>query len=103
MFTEKQKEKLKSNWGDKAECLECEALHKFIIHSGRWECYLLGMNPENEDEIYCIWNGYNLSAEKGFLNFIMNIYDERGDNPILDKSFRPRKASEIFKNLRDER
>jgi hypothetical protein len=97
---EKIRNRLKSNWGDCMHAMECYAEVKLITPKARWGAYLLAMNPEDEDEIFVLWEQVNpLPPEIYSFRDLHYLYDEEGEYPIIDEEYRPRKALNIFKRL----
>ncbi len=100
MLTEKQKDKLKSNWGEKADSLQCLAEVRIYDPCSNWQCYIYAMNPENEDEIKCIIEGFIVSIEEKWqMSSIENLYNSNGESVKIDEEYRPKRADEVFKNL----
>ena len=102
MLSESQTEKLKANWGAKADALACYAEVRLFDPCSAWQCFILAMNPQDEDEIHCIiqtsprdipeiciWNREELSM-------LFNIHGE----PVqIDTDYRPMQASQLLKKL----
>lgn len=101
MLTQKQIQKLKDNWGDKAECLSCNAEVRFFDPLSKWECYIYAINPFYEDEIYCIVKGFDVEASNWRMSELLKQFNEHGQPPQLDKEFRPMRASVLFKKLNE--
>jgi len=99
MLNEKQKQKLKKNWGVLADTLECLAEVRVYDPLSSWESYILAMNPEDEDEIFCIIKGCNVEACQWRLTEMQAMHNSGGDHVKVDKEYKPRKASEIYKIL----
>ena len=51
MIPAKVYEKLKSNWGPRAESLHCFAEYKLCGKSGKWAWYLLAVDPEDDETV----------------------------------------------------
>lgn len=99
MLSDQQKDKLKSYWGDKATSMNCLAEVRVYDPLSSWACYIYAMNPDNEDEISCIINGFTVEAVEWCLSELQSRYNEQGDSPQLDHEYRPRRAAELFKYL----
>ena len=99
MLGDKIKEKLKENWGDKADSLECYAEVRVFDPLSPWECFIYAMNPENEDEISCIVRGFEVEVMQWSLSELASRFNSNGDCVQLDYEYRPRKASHIYKML----
>ena len=104
MLNDKQKEKLKNQWGDKADALACFAQVRVYDSLSDWQCYIFAVNPENENEIQCLisggknlepivtpWSMYELSL----------LYNSNGDGVLVDYDFRPREVAIILKKLNE--
>lgn len=102
MFNETQIEKLKSNWGARAEALACYAEVRLFDPSSAWQCYLLAMNPDNTDEVNCMISANSkVSPEisNWSLQEIFSLYNSEGEGVKIDEDYRPRRAAELFKKL----
>ena len=98
MLLDGLKERLKANWGPMCEAMECFAEGRLYDAKTGWECYLLGMSLD-EEELCCLING-----RFEYVNHwdLMNTFNDYGEYLTLDKSFRKRKAIEIFKRMRKD-
>jgi hypothetical protein len=104
MLNDKQKEKLKSSWGDKAEALDCLAEVRVYDPLSDWQCYIYAMNPDNENEILCLISlGKNLFPvfSEWTMHEISLLYNSHGENAEIDLEYRPRNINEIYKKLRE--
>ena len=98
-----QKEKLKNNWGDKANSMACFVETRVYDPLSSWECYIYALNPIDEDQILCIINGLTVEVTDWTMKELFALFNEHGDPPRVDVEFKPRRASEIFKQLNDKR
>lgn len=90
MLTEKMKEKLKSNWGDKASALDCYAEVRFIDRLSRWSCYIFALDPVTEDSIMCfIPHSYYDEIMEWSLKDLYSCYDKEGEPLTIDEEYRP--------------
>lgn len=99
MLNTKQKDKLKANWGDKASAMACMAEVRVYDPLSPWECYIYALNPEDEDEICCIINGFSLEICEWRLSEIATRFNAEGEAVQMDNEYRPRRAAELFKIL----
>lgn len=99
MFTDKQKEKLKVSWGDKADSLACYAEVRIFDPLSRWQCYIYAMNPADENDIACIIAGESLEICDWQVSEIQKAYNAEGESPVIDTEYRPMRAAELFKKL----
>lgn len=100
MISEQMKEKLKHNWGEKADALHCFCEVKIQEPAGRWECYIYAINPEDEDQCMGIMKFNTMvSAQEWSIQDLMHTYNYKGEYPIIDKEFRRRKADVLYKKL----
>lgn len=99
MLTETLKNKLKANWGERADCLACNAEVRIFDPLSAWECYLYAMNPHDEDEIACILNGCFVSINRWSVKELQAVYNSSGLPPIIDCDYRPLQAQELYKKL----
>lgn len=96
------KDKLMSNWGDQAEALACFAEARFYDKASTWECFLLAIDPDDEDTVKCIVKTNakaHPTVETWSLQSIFSCFNEYGETPTLDNDFKPRRAAELFKSL----
>lgn len=96
MISNNIKQKLRDNWGERAEALECYAEVKFIDPLSSWCCYVIAMD---EEMLHCIFYSDAMGVEVGYitLNDLNNMYNEEGEAPQIDKEYRPMKASTILR------
>lgn len=95
------KEKLKKNWGDKANALDCYAEVKLIDPLSSWACYIYAMDSE-EQVIHCLIYS-DLNGPQVYIIDIAHIYsmyNENGDHPILDEEFRRMKVNTLLRRLK---
>jgi len=103
MLSDKQKEKLMENWGEKAECLTCNAEVRVYDPLSSWECYIYAMNPENNDEILCLISGFYVELCGWYMTELESCYNMIGEPPQLDSEYRPRQVSSLLKLITDRR
>lgn len=102
MISEKQKELLKSNWGDKTDSLECKAIVRLFCDKSKWECYIISMNPDDEDEIMCLTKPFDddyAFVEPWSLQEISLLYNLEGEFVRSDKEFVPRYVKYLIKKM----
>ncbi len=102
MINHNQKQKLLSNWGDKAESMACMAEVRVYDPISSWECYLYAMNPEDEDQIMCLLKTSKCDpaiTEFGSINWLNALFNEHGENVKIDPEYRPKRTAELFKQL----
>lgn len=99
---EKAIEKLKANWGEKAESLAAIAELRVFDPLSTWECYIFAMNPQDEDEISCILHGFTVEVCNWRLSELASHFNAEGESPIVDREYRPRKAETILRMLRGQ-
>lgn len=98
------KEKLKKNWGERAEALQCLAEIRLYDPLSPWQCYILALDPEDETTVFCIISGGNnleAMATTWTLYEIAMLYNAYGEGVKIDQEYRPRKAEIIFKELQE--
>jgi hypothetical protein len=100
MIPSDTKERLLANWLV-ADSMACYAECKIYDPLSRWACYILAINPLNEDEILCIFTGLGVTIETYSMSSIRHMYNTQGEPPQLDKEYRRMWASELFKKLND--
>ncbi len=105
MLSNKQIEKLKANWGEKADSVFCMAEIRLYDPLSLWECYLLSLNPDDEDEVVCIVKiGRNCSpsVETWSLKNIRGLFNQNGEGVLVDEEYRPRFSTELIKQLKEQ-
>lgn len=100
MITQKTKEALKKNWGEKADTLNCYAEVKLIDPLSSWACYIFAMN-ETEELIHCLLYSAALGVEiyTQYIYDIYSMYNEHGENPTIDNEYRRTRVTEILRRL----
>jgi len=102
-LSDKIKEVLKGNWGEKADALNCYAEIKFIDPLSDWACYIFALNPNDENEIDCLIKGQTIELCKWSLIDLGNCFNSEGERPKIDTEFRRTRASQLFKKLSEGR
>lgn len=97
------KQRLLANWGDKATAMACYAEARVWEEPSGWSMYLLAMNPDAPDEVYAIIDGQNVEVGAFTFSEILNSCNAHGTFPCIDPDYRRRWASELFKQLNEER
>jgi hypothetical protein len=83
--------------------MACFAEVKFTDELSDWACYILAINPDNEDEIACIVKGFDVELCNWSLKELYNSYNEEGEAPCIDLEYRRVRASELFKRLSNDK
>ena len=94
--------KLKANWGDKAEALDCKAELRVYDPLSRWVCYIFAMNPANENEIKVLVSlrpNMQPMMLECTLDDINLRYNQDGEHMEVDAEYRPRDVSTLFIKL----
>lgn len=99
MLSNLQKEKLKTNWGEKATSMACLAEVRVYDPLSSWQCYIYAINPDDEDQIACLIKGFTLEACEWRLSELCSRFNAEGESLQLDVEYRPRRVSELFKKL----
>lgn len=97
------RKRLKANWGESADSLNCFAEAKLYDPLSSWACYLLALD-ESELNVYCIiyTNTIGIEICTMLLQDLYNMYNREGEQPILDPEFRPLRAIELIRRLRND-
>lgn len=97
------KESLKKNWGEKAEALNCYAEVKLIDPLSSWACYIFAMD-QNEEMIQCLLHSDAMGVEIYSLciSDVYRMYNEDGENPVIDDEYRRVRVTELLKRLRND-
>lgn len=101
MLTDRQKEKLKANWGEKANSLQCKAEVRLYDDLSKWECYIYSMNPDDEDEVEVILTAITVQTVMWRMSDLSKLFNEHGEAPKQDLEYVPRKADELLKKLKE--
>ena len=101
LLTNIQIERLKANWGEKADSMACYAEVRVYDPQSNWACYIYALNPDDEDEIACIITGFTVEVCDWKMSELYKTYNELGLPPEVDKEYRPIRASELFKELNE--
>lgn len=101
MFQENIKKKLKANWGEKAETLNCFAEIRLYDPLSTWCCYIYAMSP-GEDIVSCVLysNAMGLQISDLHMNFINSMYNQDGEHPKIDEEFRKTKVTELIRRYK---
>lgn len=103
MLSQKAKEALKKNWGDKATALDCYAEVKLIDPLSSWACYIFAMD-QNEENIHALMYSRAIGVDIyiGCIDNIHSMYNEEGEHPKIDKEYQRMRVSELLKRLRND-
>ena len=96
MLTYKQIQELKKQWPI-AEESNAKAIVRLYDDKARWECYLLGMNSNNTDQVVCLI--FSLENTQGTFE-LGSMYDLKilqATGVEKDTEFVPRSIEEIMK------
>lgn len=93
--------KLKSQWGDKADSMDCFVQCRIYDPSSNWAWYIYAQNPDDEDQLFAIESTFEVIPDALLsMEFLESLFNHRGESMQFDHEFRPRKAGEIYKKLR---
>lgn len=101
MLNQQQKEKLKANWGDKADSMACKAEVRVYDPTSPWRCYIYAMNPEDENQVCVLVRGFEVETCEMDMRDLQSMFNVEGEGPIVDMEFRPRQVSQLFKLLNE--
>lgn len=94
------KDRLKSNWGDRMHAMACYAEVKIIDPKERWGVYVLAMNPEDEDQVFVLYDRVDpLEPEIYSFRDLCADFNDEGEYPIIDNEYRRVWTAELFKRL----
>lgn len=97
------KNSLLQNWGSKAEAMACFAEVRIFDPASLWACYILAMNPEDEDEIVCIIDGFTVEFCHWSLKELCSKFNDEGQYVMFDTEYKPMRAAELFKTLNERK
>lgn len=103
MLTEKTKDALKKNWGERADSLNCYAEVKLIDPLSSWCCYIFAMDKD-EEYVQSLLYSHAIGIEIYMQSIydIYRMYNQDGEHPIIDHEFRRTRVSELIKRLRND-
>lgn len=90
---------MRAQWGARALGLHCMAVLRFYDTKSRWCCYVLSINPEDNDEMVCIVRGESVEIIEWKFSEMNEMFNADGDGVFLDLEFRPCNASIVYKKL----
>jgi len=99
ILNHKQLEKLKANWGEKADGMECKAEVRVYDPLSKIEFYIYALNPDNDDDIMFLGVSDNLELGQWSMQSLKSFYNAHGEPLTVDQEYRPRYINEIFKKL----
>jgi hypothetical protein len=101
MLNESIRNKLMNNWGEMSECLARKAEVKLFDSLSCWECYLLAINPQDEDECISILvtEEREVIILEASLHDLLSHWNRDGEFMELDPLFVPRHAETLLKIL----
>ena len=100
MITYDQREKLKKNWGEKADSLQCKAEVRLYDDQSTWECFIYAMNPQDEDDVKLILKGFTVEICDGSMDALRSMFNANGEPLKRDYHYIPRMADTIYRKLR---
>lgn len=101
MLSESQKQKLMSNWGERSDSLHCNAEVRLYFPNHSWECYLVALDPSDDNTCLCIeYFRKNIPIVLiRNLEEINGLYGQDGEPPLNDPEFRPIQAEQLLRKL----
>lgn len=103
MLRNNVKDILKRNWGERASTLNCYAEVKLIDPLSSWACYIFALD-ETEELIQCLIysNLFGVEIYTRSLHDICTMYNEEGNNPVIDGEYRRTRVTELLRSLRND-
>lgn len=102
MIDQAMKKRLMNNFGEKADSMECKAEVVLYDPASSWVCYLYSLDPSDGDTVDCLINtAVDTFIMKGSLQELELLYNNEGDGIKIDKEYRPRQVSQIYKQSRE--
>lgn len=103
MLSESEKNRLKSNWGERAEALACNAEIKLFDPLSSWECYFLAIDPMDEDnaKVIIVDEDRQVLVTDASVQDLFGKWNGQGEFMEIDPQFVPRTASSLFKVLNE--
>ena len=103
MLTHEKKQRLINNWGERADSLECMAEVRVFDPLSSWECFIYALNPDDENQISCIINGFEVEITIWSLSELAMCFNSHGEAPQIDKEYRPRQTAILYKILKERK
>jgi hypothetical protein len=102
MFTFLQRQRLRLNWGERADAMECNAEVRIYDPSSAWECYIYALSPYDDEIATVEAYGKPIVVSHGIdtIQRLTSLYNENGERMKIDKEFKPRAVKEILKKLK---
>lgn len=88
---------LKNNWREDDD-LSVNAMIRLYHPESSWECYLIGISPDDE-EVFCIINGIFVEPTRTTVKNLNSLFGPDGEGLMVDLEFRPKRAGELIKLL----
>lgn len=102
MLSKQIKDKLKANWGEKANSLECVAYVKVhgLDYAPEWAVFIYAMDPNDENAILTLTRDRHDYESQLFwdLNDLFNLFGENGDFATIDKEYKPKSMKTLLKH-----
>lgn len=100
-MNESIKEKLRANWGERADALDCMVYVKVmgLEECKQWACFIYAMDPHDESVVLTLTrDNQDSQLIEWNLNDLMALFDQQGTYVFFDKEFRPRNLKVILKD-----
>ncbi len=102
MIPDSIKERLKQNWGSRADALACYAEMRIFDPLSCWECYFLALDPDEENaKVIIVDHDRLVHVVEESANHLLTKWNGQGDIVEQDPHFVRRQASALFKVLNE--
>ncbi len=96
MLNEEIKKRLKTNWGEKADALDCYAEVRYIDRISTWSCYVYALD-EDDDTIMCFIPEAFHQLVTWSLKDLYSCYDRDGEPMTIDEEYRRTRVTELIR------
>lgn len=93
-------EKLRENWGERADCLSCNIECRVYDPASTWEWFIYAQDPNDHDCLLAIQCFDVLTLLPMSYQELKEAYNWKGEGMLLDHEFKPRNAGVFYQKLR---
>lgn len=93
-------DKLRDNWGEKSDSMECNAECCIYDPFSRTSWYVYAQDPADLDKLMCIECGDGIKIGLYSYNMISQLFSLDGEYLVMDDEFRPRNAGVLYRELK---
>jgi hypothetical protein len=102
MLNSDKMKKLKDNWRESGWKSDCKAEAKFYDPASKWSCYIIAVDPRDEDTILCILQGESVEMAEWRLSELATRFNRDGEYVKEDPEYRPIAVETLLNRLRQD-